>query len=472
MQVPMKQCSLWEVGTHVTLFPGDRKLNRGEDALISGHVMACNVDRENGHIWGKVQASQRKEVREVKVFYTSEEVKEDWCSCPIGKFGKCHHIAALLLYANRNISSTDVACSWSHKNKAGHDNEGLPVDEYYPLTRPEYRALPAPLSHSEIEQARALLPMCAGGALYMKWLSDPEPATPAVLSFGNDPVVNQWQPPQEQAGIKIPPIEEAILSPDFQYCANLEEKIDYVTTYCNLSDEDIATTAAATSGQSNNLLWGQLHTHVMTASNFGFGIRASSNRRSCASLLQAIAGKNWCEKTGKKKVGKSEGERAKDWGKDNESTALKCFGEVHPECDINLTGIWFHPSGVLGASPDALINDNAIAEVKCPYSMRSVKDLRSHLCGNSRNNTKKKSVVCITFDEDENCFTDTDHDHYHQMQGQLLCTNRLSCHYIIWTAEDNLSVEIERDEDWMEKKVPLLFKTYFDRYVPFAFADV
>ena len=33
------------------------------------------------------------------------------CDCPRGKF-KCHHVAALLLWANKNVSCTDGPCQW------------------------------------------------------------------------------------------------------------------------------------------------------------------------------------------------------------------------------------------------------------------------------------------------------------------------------------------------------------------------
>lgn len=33
---------------------------------------------------------------------------------------------------------------------------------------------------------------------------------------------------------------------------------------------------------------------------------------------------------------------------------------------VEETGLWLYSSGVLGASPDGLINDGKILEVKCP----------------------------------------------------------------------------------------------------------
>ena len=33
------------------------------------------------------------------------------------------------------------------------------------------------------------------------------------------------------------------------------------------------------------------------------------------------------------------------------------------------TGVWLHESGVLGASPDGLVGDDAVLECKCPYKI-------------------------------------------------------------------------------------------------------
>ena len=36
------------------------------------------------------------------------------------------------------------------------------------------------------------------------------------------------------------------------------------------------------------------------------------------------------------------------------------------------TGIWFHPSGILGASPGGIVDHETVLEVKCPYTERNL----------------------------------------------------------------------------------------------------
>lgn len=45
---------------------------------------------------------------------------------------------------------------------------------------------------------------------------------------------------------------------------------------------------------------------------------------------------------------------------------------------VRETGLWLPECGYLGGSPDGLIEDNALLEIKCPYSMRNAK-MKEHL---------------------------------------------------------------------------------------------
>jgi len=64
------------------------------------------------------------------------------------------------------------------------------------------------------------------------------------------------------------------------------------------------------------------------------------------------------------------GVKAIQWGTEMESTALRVFQE-HKQVTVQSTGLWLHPTGILGASPDGIVPElNAFVEVKCPYSVR------------------------------------------------------------------------------------------------------
>lgn len=46
----------------------------------------------------------------------------------------------------------------------------------------------------------------------------------------------------------------------------------------------------------------------------------------------------------------------------------------NPQCKkkVQSSGLWLTTSGILGASPDGFVDNNAIVEVKCPFTQRDM----------------------------------------------------------------------------------------------------
>ena len=55
-----------------------------------------------------------------------DEIRSAECTCPRGTVS-CHHIAAALLYAYRNVSCTDKGCAWNVRNV--DRNTGVCIDD-------------------------------------------------------------------------------------------------------------------------------------------------------------------------------------------------------------------------------------------------------------------------------------------------------------------------------------------------------
>ena len=146
---------------------GLKLLRRGEQHLKAQHLKHYSL--KDNIINGKVQASMRPEIWSVQVrslfskfryncigvtilttyeyLYLSviniqmnkkkiktfsnfqielsdgRKIRRSKCSCPAGAGeetgagGKCSHVAALLLYVQKNVSCTDLPCQWSSKKK-------------------------------------------------------------------------------------------------------------------------------------------------------------------------------------------------------------------------------------------------------------------------------------------------------------------------------------------------------------------
>lgn len=109
----------------------------------------------------------------------------------------------------------------------------------------------------------------------------------------------------------------------------------------------------------------------------------------------------------------------------------------------------------LAATPDGLIGDNNILEVKCPYSGRSEKisvgPLFPYLEMIEGKLNLKKS-----------------HRYYDQIQGQLFITNRVKCILLIYTFVDMKMLYIPIDKEYCQYSlVPTLTTFYFKHYLPF-----
>lgn len=98
---------------------------------------------------------------------------------------------------------------------------------------------------------------------------------------------------------------------------------------------------------------------------------------------------------------------------------------VHPEYD------W------IGASPDGFVGENALIEIKCPYSKRNAESFKSYV----------------------------EQPHYYaQMQMQLQCTGRDECFFFQWNDKTNLCERVERNDNWWKQQLPKL-QEFYDKFL-------
>ena len=120
------------------------------------------------------------------------------------------------------------------------------------------------------------------------------------------------------------------------------------------------------------------------------------------------------------------------------------------------TGIWFHSSGILGASPDGIIDEESVLEVKCPYTERNLTIAEA----------VGSATICLEKCESGHGYIlKKDHVYWHQVQGELYFSQRNFCYFVVWTTKDIAIVKIERDETWVAN-IPGLMQFYFDNIFP------
>lgn len=187
-----------------------------------------------------------------------------------------------------------------------------------------------------------------------------------------------------------------------------EEYVQKLTREC--TEEKKIDIECRTRGQSSTHEWKEERRKRLTASNFGriCKMRAST---SCSSLVQSIRYPTFVGTTGTK------------WGLEHEHVALAELSE-HLHIPFRRSGLLIHPEhAFLGASPDALFDEDVIAEIKCPASIKDMSPQEAF---------KVKKLTCLQEKNGALKLKET-HNYYYQVQGQLNISQRKLCYFVVWT---------------------------------------
>jgi len=105
-------------------------------------------------------------------------------------------------------------------------------------------------------------------------------------------------------------------------------------------------------------------------------------------------------------------------------------------------GFFVHPEhNWLGATPDGLVEDYGLVEVKCPFGLRNKKD-------------------------DDLVFkTASDQPHYYaQMQIEMACSGRRWTDFYQWARGGDCIERVELDPDWWDENLPKM-REFYDWYL-------
>ena len=345
------------------------------------------------------------------------EIKSTECECPRGAF-KCSHAAALFIHGIYNLSRTDVECQW-RKRKSNTSLSTQAVSEMFPPPK-KYAALlrkPTQADRSSLYEDLKEYGKFTG----LCWLLSPEP-----------PVANK---------LPIPTIEDIIFSEEFLLARGRQDQLDCLVRRSRIKEEDVSRISEITIGQRDNPAWHMARRGRLTASNFGSVLKA---KRITPSLLKRLLGEYDLSRV-----------KAVQWGVNNEEEAIKAFTNKTGKT-VKETGIWFHSSGILGASPDGLVDDETVLESKCPYTERNL----------TIEEAVKSKTFCLEKSESgEGYALKRDHVYWDQVQGEMYFSRRKFCYFVVWTTKDVAIVKIERDETWAAN-IPFLTQFYFDHIFP------
>lgn len=247
------------------------------------------------------------------------------------------------------------------------------------------------------------------------------------------------EPPKTNP-LPIPSIEEMIYCEDFLEIEGLQEQIAYIQEKATVTPNVISVVAELTKGQRDNSLWHQARKGRQAASNFGSVLKC---KKTTPSLIKRLLGEYDLSRV-----------KAVQWGVNNEKEAMKFFVDT-TGLPIQETGLWLDDSGVIGASPDGLVGQNHVLEVKCPYTERH----------DSIANAIRNESFCLKVNENGTYSLKQCHVYWHQVQGQMFLTNRQFCYFVVWTTKDAVSICIKRDESW-KPNIDVLKEFYFLHIFP------
>lgn len=133
-----------------------------------------------------------------------------------------------------------------------------------------------------------------------------------------------------------------------------------------------------------------------------------------------------------------EGNIATQWGTTNEPGAIIEY-EMETGNKVISTGFYEYEDW-LGASPDGLVDEDGLIEVKCPFSLRH----------------EEKPVPFKTAREQMH--------YWAQMQIQMLVTRRKWCDFFQWTPNETKRERVLYDADFIADALPKL-KAFWEKYL-------
>ena len=346
------------------------------------------------------------------------EIKSSECDCPRGAF-KCSHAACVFVYGIWNLSRTDVECTWKKRKTTSLSQTS--IEEMFPPKK-DYECLKRKPSqedrtelYSQLRQYGRFTGLCC--------LMSAEP-----------------QPPKQLA---VPIIEEIIFSEEFMSFPTDNEQIEYLKSKVAVDLDTVKKISYLTSGQRSNPSWHLVRKGRLTASNFGCVLNA---KRTTPSLIKRLLGEYDISRV-----------KAVAWGVTNEEEAIKAF-EEKTKLQVIETGVWLDESGVLGASPDGLVGEDHVVEVKCPYTHRN----------QTLDESLKHKTFCLKQVDNGKYELKRDHVYWHQVQGQIYLTQRNFCYFIVWTTTWCVVIEIPKDPAWgvnLRKLTEFYFTQIFPKIV-------
>nr|XP_034194852.1 uncharacterized protein LOC117611076 [Osmia lignaria]XP_034194853.1 uncharacterized protein LOC117611076 [Osmia lignaria]XP_034194854.1 uncharacterized protein LOC117611076 [Osmia lignaria]XP_034194855.1 uncharacterized protein LOC117611076 [Osmia lignaria]XP_034194856.1 uncharacterized protein LOC117611076 [Osmia lignaria] len=191
--------------------------------------------------------------------------------------------------------------------------------------------------------------------------------------------------------------------------------------------------------QNDSDLWRALKEKMLTASNFG-AVCLMRQTTSCAAMAKNILYPPPVDTAAMK------------YGRYKEHIARKDVANAM-KTRIRTCGLFIDRDiPYLGASPDGLIDDDGLLELKCPQSAENLTAINAiETIRHLRNIFDKRDIQEMN----------RKHQYFYQVQGQLHITQRKYCIFAIWTPKSIHMIRVNRDDAfWTNHMEPFVTRFY------------
>lgn len=219
--------------------------------------------------------------------------------------------------------------------------------------------------------------------------------------------------------------------------SKLQEEVNNSQKRCQLERNTV--------GQHENELWRSSRMNRLTASNFGKVIKRKKTTL-CHNIVKVLV---YCKDIQTPAI---------LFGRLNERNAIKKYEEKY-SVNVQKCGLFVSESEpYLAASPDGLVGDEGIVEVKCIHKIGESTLLLA---------AAKRGNICLEVKKDGKLQLNRKHNYYFQVQGQLNIADRNYCDFIVFSNTDFFVERIERDMKlWNDKMLPVLQRFYYQCMLP------
>ena len=234
-----------------------------------------------------------------------------------------------------------------------------------------------------------------------------------------------------------------ILDHCYLYADSLDPFDEYLKSLriTEITETEISDIQSATIGQITNPVWKTEKQKRLTASNFGQICKLTERANASKIAKSYLAVKELhCA--------------AVQHGRSYESVAVSKYekqtGNKTQQCGLFVCKQYPY----LGATPDRVVAENLLLEVKCPFS--------------AKDSMISAQTVPYLTDANGSLQLDTTHNYYYQVQGQLLCTGASAVDFVVYTLNDIFTVRIFRDDEFIDQmavKLNKFFTEYFRQAV-------